>query len=298
MLGYVRVNAQELRLREYEYYRALYCGLCRRMGKCTGQCSRMSLSYDFVFLATLRMSILGEKPSVGRVRCMVHPLKKRNAVLASPSLDYCADASALLSYHKLNDDVADEKGFARTKAILLRLLMRSAYKKARGRHGELDEKIGACLQRLSEYEKDAHEYPSADTPAALFGELMAAVFSEGLEGADARIASEMGRAVGHWIYLADAADDFAEDKKRGRFNPYKGLFGETPTATDLENLRVSLTAQLMRGESAMLLIDSYATTELKEILYNIMYLGLPARAEQIVSGMRKSLLPKEEKRES
>ena len=288
MLGYVRPNTQELRLREYEYYRSLYCGLCRRMGKCTGQCSRLSLSYDFVFLATLRMSLTGEKPQPEKIRCLLHPFRKRKAVTESPTLDYCADASALLTYHKLSDDLADEKGFAKVKAAFLRMLMRSAYKKARARHGALDEAIGASLQRLSEYEKSTPELPSADTPASLFGELMAAVFAEGLDGADARIASEMGRAVGHWIYLADAADDFSEDKKKGRFNPYRGLFGEDPTETDLDNLRVSLTAQLMRGERAMLLIDAFGNEELKEILYNIMYLGLPDRAEKIVCGMKKS----------
>lgn len=288
MLGYVRVNAQELRLREYEYYRALYCGLCRRMGKCTGQCSRLSLSYDFVFLATLRMALRGEKPQAKQIRCMIHPLRKRHAVTASESLDYCADASALLSYHKLTDDLFDEKGFSRLKARFLRLLMRGAYQKAKKRHGELDEKLQISLQKLSEYEKSSPEHPSADTPAALFGDLMAAVFSEGLEGSDARIASEMGRAVGHWIYLADAADDFAEDLKKHRFNPYKELFGEKPTKEDLENLRISLTAQLMRGERAMLLIDSYVAEELKEILYNIMYLGLPDRAAKIVDGMEQA----------
>ena len=287
MLGYVRPNAQELRLREYEYYRALYCGLCRRMGKCTGQCSRLSLSYDFVFLATLRMSLTGETPQPEKIRCLLHPFRKRKAVTESPTLDYCADASALLTYHKLSDDLADEKGFARVKAAFLRMLMRSAYKKARVRHQVLDETVGECLKKLSEYEKSTPELPSADTPAALFGDLMAAVFAEGLEGADARIASEMGRSVGHWIYLADAADDFWEDRKKGRFNPYKGLFEEIPTQTELDDLRLSLTAQLMRGERAMLLIDTFGNAELKEILYNIMYLGLPDRAEKIVCGMKK-----------
>ena len=58
MLGYIRTSQGELRVREYEVYRALYCGLCKHMGKCTGQCSRMTLSYDFVFLAALRSIIL------------------------------------------------------------------------------------------------------------------------------------------------------------------------------------------------------------------------------------------------
>lgn len=298
MLGYVRVNAQELKLREYEYYRALYCGLCRRMGKCTGQCSRMSLSYDFVFLATLRISLCGETPQVKKIRCLIHPFQKRRAATSSPSLDYCADASALLTYHKLNDDLCDEKGFSKLKASFLRLLMKSAYKKAKKRHKELDEKIQQSLKKLSEYESGTPEHPSADTPAALFGELMAAVFSEGLEGKDARIAAELGRAVGHWIYLADAADDFAQDKKKGRFNPYLALFGELPSEKDLENLRLSLTAQLMRGERAMLLIDEYTAPELKEILYNIMYLGLPNRADSIIDGMKQALQPQEEQKEA
>ena len=298
MLGYVRVNARELRLREYEYYRALYCGLCRRMGKCTGQCSRLSLSYDFVFLATLRISLCAETPQIEKIRCLIHPLKKRSAVTNSPTLDYCADASALLTYHKLTDDLCDEKGFSRLKASFLRHLMSRAYKKAKKRHEELDEKIQSSLKKLSEYENSTPEHPSADTPAALFGELMASVFSEGLDGNDARISMELGRAVGHWIYLADAADDFAEDKKKGRFNPYLNLFGESPTEEDLENLRISLTAQLMRGERAMLLIDEYTAPELKEILFNIMYLGLPDRADSIIDGMKQALQTKEEAKKS
>lgn len=290
MLGYIRVEAQELRLREYECYRALYCGLCRHMGKCTGQCSRMSLSYDFVFLAVVRMSLQNEKPKLKKTRCLLHPLKRRHAAIDSPALEYCANASALLTYHKLLDDRKDEKGFRRFRAGFLRLLMAGAYKKAKKRYEELDLAIQKHLEALSDYEKSKPEFPSADTPAALFGDLMADVFSQGLNGADARIAAELGRSVGHWIYLADAADDFAEDKKKKRFNPFLGLFGETPTPEDLENLKLSMTAQLMRGEKAMLLIDGFSASELKEILYNIMYLGLPARAEKIVKAMEE---PKE-----
>ena len=52
----------ELRVREDVFYRALYCGLCHRMGKCTGQCSRMTLNYDFVFLAAVRLACGCETP--------------------------------------------------------------------------------------------------------------------------------------------------------------------------------------------------------------------------------------------
>ena len=63
MFGYVKTHNPELRVAEYEYYRAAYCGLCRSMGKCTGQCSRMTLSYDFAFLALIRLALTGDKVS-------------------------------------------------------------------------------------------------------------------------------------------------------------------------------------------------------------------------------------------
>ena len=78
MFGYIKVERDELRVREYEYYKATYCGLCRSMGKCTGQCSRMLLSYDFTFLAGVRMALCGEKPQFKRRRCIAHPLRRRS----------------------------------------------------------------------------------------------------------------------------------------------------------------------------------------------------------------------------
>ena len=55
MFGYVRPYVPDLRVREHELYRAVYCGLCRSMGKHTGCASSFTLSYDFVFLAAVRM---------------------------------------------------------------------------------------------------------------------------------------------------------------------------------------------------------------------------------------------------
>ena len=123
---------------------------------------------------------------------------------------------------------------------------------------------------------------------------MEAVFSDGLEGTAQRLAKTIGKSVGHWIYLVDAADDFAQDRKRGRFNPYLRLFGETPSAADWENLRLSLTAQLCDAERAYLLIDPYPAPELREILANILYLGMPAVAARVTSPQNKKTTDKKE----
>ena len=281
MFGYIKPLAPELRLREHECYRAYYCGLCRAMGSCTGQCSRMTLSYDFVFLAAVRAYLTGEKPTVRRARCLAHPFKKRLTVEESPQLRYCADASAILSYQKCIDDRLDERGLKRLRARIGTILLSSAYKKAKKRHPELCARVHELLEELHDYELHAAS-PSADEPARIFGELMRAVFSEGLDGQTARLASEIGFGIGRWIYLIDAADDLEGDNKHGRFNPYLALLGGKPTQADREMIETALTAILCETERAYRLFDEPPCAELGEILSNIFYLGLPAQAKKIL----------------
>ena len=286
MLGYVRTDAPELRVREQQYYRAIYCGLCHRMGKCTGQCSRMTLSYDFVFLAALRLALAGEATEVKQQRCIRHPFRKRPTLVPCEPLDYCADASAILCYHKLRDDLFDERGAKKLRAQMLRPFLSGAYRRAKKRRPALDEAVKGHLDVLSSPEASP-DGGSADVSAARFGELMADVFSDGLSGSDARIAAAIGRGLGRWIYLVDAADDFDEDAKRHRPNPYSKRFFEGVTDADRETVRLALTAHLCDVERAFVLIDSYPAPELREILANILYLGLPDVGARVTERMGK-----------
>ena len=282
MLGYVRAESQELKVREQQYYRALYCGLCHRMGKCTGQCSRMTLSYDFVLLAALRASLRSEPLTVKKQRCLRHPLRRRPTVQKCESLDYCADVSAILTYHKLLDDLGDERGWRWLRAFLARPFLSAGYRRARRRNPALDASIGAHLLSLSCLEKGDQSALGADVLAVRFGELMADIFADGMEGSDERIARSIGYAIGRWIYLADAADDFSADRQKGRFNPYLLQFGENPSESDWENVRVGMTLLLEDADRAFSLIDTYPADELRAILANILYLGLPNTADRIV----------------
>ena len=45
---------------EKQRYQALYCGLCKSLKERYGQVSRLSLSYDLVFLAMLFDSLYGD----------------------------------------------------------------------------------------------------------------------------------------------------------------------------------------------------------------------------------------------
>ena len=291
MYGYVRIHAPELKVREQEYYRAVYCGLCRTMGKCTGQCSRMTLSYDFTYFALVRMALTGKYPSVKARRCPVHPLRKRPMADPTDDLALCAYMSAILAHHKVRDDLRDERGLKRTAATALAPFVGSFRRRSLKRgYGEADAAVASAMKALCELE--ASRPPSVDEPATLFGELMALLLAHGLTGNQAKLAHKIGLHVGRWVYILDAADDFAEDLKRGRYNPlaclYADLLTADPTLKELphgkrEELKIALTCELAELECAFDLLDTSDNPDLEGILRNILYLGMPHEAERVLS---------------
>ncbi len=281
MFGYVKTVRGELRIREYEYYRASYCGLCRAMGKCTGQCSRMLLSYDFAYLANVRMTLVGEKPAFEKRRCMVHPLRRRVMMERNAQLDFCAAASAILAYEKCRDNVADERGFARLRARLSCLFLRGAYRRAKKRLPALALAVREHLGRLAALEKEGNS--SVDLAAAVFGDLLADVTAYGLEGTSATLARRIGFETGRFIYMLDALDDLEKDVKKGRYNPFALAYGGALGEEDKAGIKDAILCCLCDLSAAFDLVDSDDVTR-KEILNNILYLGMPHALERVLTG--------------
>ena len=147
----------------------------------------------------------------------------------------------------------------------------------------MDARIASLLLQMSEIEKDTENEPSADRLGEIFGLILSDIMSFGLDGSKKMTASALGKAVGHWLYLADAADDREDDAKRGRFNPFLIMFGREGFT---EKVRCSVSdamiAILMDGERAIDLMD-FTTAEFAEITKNILYLGMPAEAKKILN---------------
>ena len=287
MYGYVRVHTPELKVREQEYYRAVYCGLCRTLGKCTGQCSRMTLSYDFTFFALCRMALTGERPALHPRRCPAHPTRRTPMAESNEALRHTAYLSGVLAYHKVRDDLRDEGGFKRMTAATLAPFVGSLRKRAvRKGYSEADRAVAEAMEALCRLE--ASRPPSVDEPASLFGELMAALLAHGLTGKEATLGRKIGYHVGRWVYILDAADDFKEDVKKGRYNPLACLYAdasmtELPTEKRGE-LRDALLAELSELECAMDLLDTSDDPDLSGILSNILYLGMPSEAQRVLFG--------------
>lgn len=282
MFGYVKIERAELRVREYEYYRAAYCGLCRSMGKCTGQCSRLTLSYDIAFLAQVRMALVGTVPQFKKRRCMVHPFRARMMMEQNAELSFAADASALLAYEKCRDDVADKRGFGKLVAVVKKILLRSAYCRARKRHPSLAARLREKLTALAALEGERRA--TVDEPAAIFGEILAALFGDELPHEAARVAKALGMKIGRFIYILDAIDDIERDGKSGNYNPVLLLFGAKPTAEQKQMLEDALLSLLDDAATALDLVEEGTLFARRAVLENILYLGMPAVAKRVIWG--------------
>lgn len=286
MFGYVRPYRPELRVREDEYYKGTYCGLCKAMGKCTGQCSRLSLNYDLVTFALIRFALAGEKTAFSQERCLVHPFKKRSVMKRNFQLDYTSCVSSLLSYHKIMDDIADESFSKRTFTRIFLLptvssMKKRAFKRVDGIF-ELDEVCKQKLSLLSDIEVNDAAEPSVDIPAGIFGEILGELMAYGFEDAKKKIAYSAGFHLGKWIYVADALDDVEKDIETSNYNPFLRLYGGMPNGEQLKDIELALKNELFGLEAALDLIDHGENITAKELMNNVIYLGMPKKIESII----------------
>lgn len=277
MFGYVKPVVSELLVREHEFYRATYCGVCRAMKKHTGALSNVTLSYDSVFLALVRMLYIGDADfSAKKRRCVAHPLKPRPMLNENSAIEYTARAFAVLTYYKVADDLCDEGGTKRLVAGSIKPILSHANKCAK--LSELSDIVKDRLDKISELEMAGCD--SVDTPAGLFGQLLGEIFAYGLSEGDRLVTYEVGYHLGKFIYSADAAEDYDEDRKRGRYNPYVIHYGgKDLTAENRATIKCALLLECKLLESATNLLPYGTRATIENIINNIIYLGLVKRIE-------------------
>ncbi len=221
MFGYVKVCKSELRVREYEEYKAVYCTLCKTLGKEYGVLARALLSYDATFYILLReCATEGAAPCYKKGRCRFNPLKTcRYCENSTDSYREAAALTVLMSYQKVLDNIADGKGFRKCLAYLIKPYLHGKYKKAKARYGHFAERIEAAMQKQAVLEQEL--CASTDRAAHPSAEALALIFSDGIANeAQQRVVSRVAYCVGRWVYLLDAYDDMRADLKNGGYNPF------------------------------------------------------------------------------
>ena len=219
MFGYVNVNAKQLTKDEKARFSALYCGVCEELKSICGTKGRFALSYDCAFLALVLSSLYEPEEKRERIFCGVHPMVKHDCH-RSEMTAYAADINVILGYYSCLDDWQDEGSKLKKAGAEL---LKKDFDRCAGRHGDKARVIGEELARLSALEKQGVN--DIDTLSGCFGRLLGEVFAirEDQWSALLRMA---GDALGRFIYIMDAWDDAAKDKKAGAFNALSYLSGE------------------------------------------------------------------------
>ncbi len=277
MFGYVKPVASDLLVREHEFYKATYCGICRSMKKHTGTLSNVTLSYDSVFLALVRMAYIPDLECRTELRrCIAHPAKRRPMLEENEATEYTARAFAILTHYKLLDDISDEKLVKRAAVSLARPITSHAVSLAD--LSDLEAIVADRLARITELEEA--KCPSIDEPAELFGQLLGEIFSYGYDGEARLVSYECGLHLGRFIYAADAAEDYDKDVKNGSYNPYVIQYGGAPlTDENRQSIKTGLILECSRIEAAVNLMPFDGKATIENIIKNVIYLGLVKRID-------------------
>ena len=220
MFGYIRACKPEMRIKEYELYKAVYCSLCKELGKSYGIFARFTLSYDFTFLAILSMALNDHNCGLTQKSCTCNPLKKCTYLEDLSELKFSAAAAMILIYYKLLDNIEDEKGIKRIGYKLIKPIFSSAHKKAANEYPQLDKIACDYIQSQRRVEQqytdnlDMAAEPTAVCMAKMFKTLSDDEMTQ-------RCLDRVGYSIGRYIYILDAAVDLNEDIRLDRFNPLK-----------------------------------------------------------------------------
>ncbi len=263
MFGYVIPNHTTLSPEARGRYRSAYCGLCRRIDALHGLRGRFTLSYDLTFLNLLLCSLYeGETECVqGCSRCPVHPIHGVDWRASGPT-DYCADLSVALHYYNAADKWQDDHNLL---GLGYEKLLERCQADAAQRWPRQCNAIRSCLARLAEYEAVGSE--DLDAVSGCFGELMAELFDYRQDHWSPELRS-LGFHLGKFIYLLDAYDDLARDKRRGAYNPLKTLSKQPGYEEEMREIFELLLAQCAQSFERLPCVEDV------DLLRNILYSGV------------------------
>lgn len=276
MFGYVKAFKPELKISEYDTYKAIYCSICRVLGKEYGVFARFILSYDFVFLAMLKLSLEEECCGYKKMRCPFNPAKKCMRLdKMSESLSFSSACLIIMFYYKMLDDIKDNGFKGKLRSGVVYPIFSYYHKKAVKKYPDIEEKVSSLMKKQSDIENgDSTSVDLASEPTA---EMLEYIFSYNeSDTTRKRILERVGYLSGKWVYLIDAFDDIDEDIKNKSYNPFIKKYGSE------ENAKASAVALINNCNVEM--ANSFELLDLKRyktILSNIIYLGLPNELRRV-----------------
>ena len=266
MFGYIRICKPELKVKEYETYKAIYCSLCKNLGKNYNIFTRFTLSYDFTFLALLELSLNNGCDQFEKKHCVFNPFKKCVFCKNSKALDMSTAAAMIMTYYKLKDNSQDEKGIKKFTFSLLSQFFKPSKNKAAKQFPEIEQIVSEYIANQTALEKaNCGEIDAACEPTAIALSKLFMLCDE--NPTEQRVLQRLGYCLGRYIYLLDAACDLKNDLKNGSYNCLKN-YDKNVIKDRVEGQLYFCVNEAARAFE-LLNIKKYKT-----ILGNIIYLGL------------------------
>ena len=264
VFGYISVNPTKLTEEEKKRYRAFYCGLCHTLGEHYGSAGRATLSNDMTFLSLLLNALYEPTETMLNERCTLHPARQHMAVLHEGT-NYAADMNILLAYHKCEDDVSDE---ASMRGRVGKRALKKAYEQVKKTWPRQAETVAKCLSEIARIENKESE--DLDALTRLSGRMLGECFVW-REDAFAPYLRDLGGALGKFVYLMDAYEDYDHDLKHRQFNPLKSLHAQDDYEERMEEILTMEMAACVRA------YDDLPIEQDDALIRNILYSGVWGR---------------------
>lgn len=217
MFGYINPDRPRLFIKDEKLYQALYCGMCKSIGKGCGNFSKTALTYDVAFMSALLHNLAGQDVKIEKRRCALHFIKRRPMAKPDDISIILGCVNTALAYYKLLDDKldGDRKG-------LFAFMYKRGYKRALKKHPKAAEIIARCMEEQRRLESDGCDIidMACEPTAIMLKDLSAYV----LKDLSTEATEGLFYDIGKWVYLADALDDYDKDVKKGRYNPLYNAF--------------------------------------------------------------------------
>ena len=218
MFGYVRADKPNLYIKDDNLYNAMYCGLCKGIAQVCGHSARMGLSYDVTFLSVILHNIAGLDVTIEKSHCLTHCIRSRKMAQVDEMTRQLGAFNTELVYYKYTDDIEDgDRGRGK------RLWFKKGHRRVKKKYPEIEKIVREQMSAQSVLERSNSDSidRAADATAKMLAEFSDYVLGE----KRTQYTRALFYAVGKWIYLIDALDDYDKDKKKGAYNPFLLAYG-------------------------------------------------------------------------
>ncbi len=276
MFGYVRPDTPYLYIKDDTLYKALYCGVCKGIGKSCGQVARFGLSYDVAFLSALLHNILGQDVKVEKQHCLTHCIRVKQMAAVDELTQQLGALNTELVYYKCVDDLQDgDRGGGK------KLLFTRGHKLAKKKYPEMCAIVRKGMEEQEQTEKAKTDSVdrAADPSATMIARLSDYFLGE------KKTADTYGLfyGIGKWIYLIDALDDYDKDVKKGAYNPFILAYGEKNKCELIakygEDLRFIFGTLFSEIHERLGQVEMHFNRDLTD---NVLLRGLPATTKKIL----------------